>query len=84
MTIISQEIHASIDDMNLICSHLDRHTLVINRIFSPKSEPFIIGKYSVPVEESKCEAKHYAVMIDSSHLIYCTTSSIGKNNNKHL
>ena len=74
--------HACMDDMCLLSYYLDLHVLVINGEFSTKKKPINIGNYCVPIEQSKYEAMHYAVMVDSSNVIHYTISSTDKDANK--
>ena len=52
-TTLSQKMYSGMDDMYLLSSYLDRHTLVTNGNFIPKNELFIIGNYWVPFIDSK-------------------------------
>ena len=72
------------DDMCLLSSCLDRHSLVKKGKFIPKSEPFDIENYCVTIINSKYEAEYRSVMMDSSHAIFCTMRSTNKDSIKIL
>ena len=76
--------HACMDNICLLSNYLDRHVLEINGNFIPKSEPFIIGNYWVPIINLKYDAKNYAFMMDSSHELFYSMSINNKDSGRML
>ena len=70
--------HADMDGICMISSYLGRNILVINGKFVPKSKPFVIGIYCVPISNSKYEAKYCTVIMDLNYAIFAQMNNIIK------
>ena len=68
------------DCMHVLSYYLDSHVLASNRELSTKNKK--IGHCYVTIEQSKCQAMHCTVMIDSSNYMHCTISSASKDSNE--